>query len=158
MRKRNLSRRVQKAKAREETPTEEKEDSESDSSSLDKELIMRLFEKMEERLDQLIDKIDEKFDKINEKFNAIDTKIEKNNKAMARAFGNMELEFESKVQQEASKRLKPVLETGMGNQDEEGLGCGPKDVCRNCPHSFRMEARTTKEQEVTTKSEAGHLA
>ena len=90
-----MSRRIQRTKAKEGVPTEDKEDSGSESSVLDKDLVMRLFEKME---------------KMEERFDRMDEKIEE---SIARAFENHAQGYEARFQQEATK-----LETMMDGKLE----------------------------------------
>ena len=103
-----MSKRVQKTKTKELLPAEEREDSESDSSSLDKDLVLRLIEKMD-KMNQKIEKIDGKFEKIDERLD----KIERNNEAMDRYFQNYTQGTEARFQQEATK-LEAMVDGKLG--------------------------------------------
>ena len=133
-----MSKRSQRTKAKGPLPAEGREDTESDSSSLDAHFIMQLFDKLEERSNNRKrmggsrDDFREWFDDVWEQA-LKDREQRKKGKVQQRAS-----ELERRAKKDSSplisahdnslRHIKPVL---ASEKDNEGLRYGRKDVCQN---------------------------
>ena len=97
-----MSRRVQRTKAREDVPTEDKEDSGSDSSALDRDSILEMLRKQSED----IAKQNEAFQSLGQRLESFTGGIDE---AIARAMVKIQQENETRLQQESTK-LEAMVE------------------------------------------------
>ena len=103
-----MSRRNQKAKAKEESTAEQRDDSESDTSVLDKDFVIDLINKQskayEDFRNELIARNNEESEKNDEKNEAFKNEFMKMFQDMFnQAFGNVKQANEARFQQEATK-------------------------------------------------------